>query len=400
MRMAKSSHDKGGASLQASRRPRLRAVAPLPDSEAGALGFRAFQPLLDRLPIAAAIATVADAGIQIVAENGRFSTLAQVRAWPRPIVITSDHPVIVGMRALLTDPDAVPPAGFDWRDGDSVGGRHFRIHIARLEMPPGAPPACLVSLVDRTVELESARSLRAELLHDSLTGLPNRIAFAEAVDELVARQGVDAHAVLLVDLARFSRVNESLGAMAGDEVIITVARRLISTLRAGDLLARVGGDEFGVLLRSRRSRRGCSRRRKRIQAVLASAVPALAVRDRARMRDRLRARRCGSCGDDPASGEELVRNAQFALKRAKSDRARSRSTAPARRRARASSSMSRPSCAARSSIGDAAARLSSRSSISAASRLVGFEALSRWHHPVRGAIDPVRVHPGRRGGRR
>src|SRR3546814_16465449 len=54
------------------------------------------------------------------------------------------------------------------------------------------------------------------------------------------------HAILLLDLARFSRINEHIGPLAGDELIITVARRLKSSLRGGDILARSGGDEFAI----------------------------------------------------------------------------------------------------------------------------------------------------------
>src|SRR6185369_15415635 len=84
---------------------------------------------------------------------------------------------------------------------------------------------------------------------DSLTGLPNRTAFVEAVDSAIGHQDHGKFAVLIVDLTRFSRVNESMGSLAGDELIITVARRLMSALRAGDTLSRLGGDEFGILLR-------------------------------------------------------------------------------------------------------------------------------------------------------
>src|SRR3546814_15322861 len=55
-------------------------------------------------------------------------------------------------------------------------------------------------------------------------------------------------AVLVVDLDRFSRVNACLGALAGDELLITVARRIKGALRVRDTLARIGGDEFGILM--------------------------------------------------------------------------------------------------------------------------------------------------------
>ena len=98
------------------------------------------------------------------------------------------------------------------------------------------------------------RALRAEMLRDSLTGLPNRLAFTDFIEKAGERSERDLdHAVLVVDMLRFSRINESMGGLAGDELLITFARRLISALRAGDQLARTGGNEFGVLVSLRSS---------------------------------------------------------------------------------------------------------------------------------------------------
>ena len=129
-------------------------------------------------------------------------------------------------------------------------------------------------MVDRTAEVETARSLRAEMLHDSLTGLPNRFAFGEAIEEAIEAGGADdSFAVLAVDLNRFSRINECVGALAGDELIITVARRLVSALRQGDMLARMAGDEFGVLMRAhRRPATTSSPPPARLQAALSTPI--------------------------------------------------------------------------------------------------------------------------------
>src|SRR3546814_13813618 len=93
------------------------------------------------------------------------------------------------------------------------------------------------------------RNLRRELVSDSLTGLPNRAGFEELVEMSVEGEELAEHAILLLDLARFSRINEHIGPLAGDELIITVARRLKSSLRGGDILARSGGDEFAIYSR-------------------------------------------------------------------------------------------------------------------------------------------------------
>jgi diguanylate cyclase (GGDEF)-like protein len=84
--------------------------------------------------------------------------------------------------------------------------------------------------------------------YDSLTGLPNRRAFVEAVQRSAAGPGPRMAAVAICDLDRFKAVNDALGHERGDELIQRIAERLTSLLRPGDLVARLGGDEFGILL--------------------------------------------------------------------------------------------------------------------------------------------------------
>jgi diguanylate cyclase (GGDEF)-like protein/PAS domain S-box-containing protein len=88
-------------------------------------------------------------------------------------------------------------------------------------------------------------------VHDPLTGLPNRALFLDRLERARARtlRG-DAHhfSVLFLDLDRFNIVNDSLGHVAGDQLLVQVARRLEAALRAGDTVARIGGDEFAILL--------------------------------------------------------------------------------------------------------------------------------------------------------
>jgi diguanylate cyclase (GGDEF)-like protein/PAS domain S-box-containing protein len=92
--------------------------------------------------------------------------------------------------------------------------------------------------------------LRQLAFHDPLTGLANRTLFADRVGHAVAqsRRTGTRIAVLYCDLDDFKTINDSLGHDAGDELLLTVARRLRGCLRAGDTPARLGGDEFAVLL--------------------------------------------------------------------------------------------------------------------------------------------------------
>jgi diguanylate cyclase (GGDEF)-like protein/PAS domain S-box-containing protein len=86
--------------------------------------------------------------------------------------------------------------------------------------------------------------------HDALTGLPNRMSLMLQLEHMIAdaRRNDSQLALLFIDLDHFKRVNDSLGHLAGDTLLQTIARRITESLRTTDLVARFGGDEFIVLL--------------------------------------------------------------------------------------------------------------------------------------------------------
>ena len=89
-----------------------------------------------------------------------------------------------------------------------------------------------------------------QLYHDVLTSLPNRTLFRDRLDIAIsqAKRNERVLAVMFLDLDGFKNINDSLGHMMGDELLQAVAQRLLQSLRKGDTLARVGGDEFNLLL--------------------------------------------------------------------------------------------------------------------------------------------------------
>ncbi|MBP0006492.1 MAG: EAL domain-containing protein [Cyanobacteria bacterium SBC] len=113
--------------------------------------------------------------------------------------------------------------------------------------------------------------LRYDALHDALTGLPNRTLFVDRLDQAIRhakRRTNYLFAVLFIDLDRFKIVNESVGHIAGDRLLVEVARRLENCLRTSDTVARLGGDEFSILLDDLDSPEEATRVARRIQKTL------------------------------------------------------------------------------------------------------------------------------------
>ncbi len=200
---------------------------------------------------------VTDLGGRMTACNRRF-----VEIWGLPTVLLQrddDVAVQAWLERTVTDPagyarrlqtlEATPKATSSDRLTLKTGQVVER--VSRPLLMRGRPRGRVWSFRDLTASVVAEARID-ELSHkDALTGLPNRSALVEAVGAATktARRDGHAYAFLMVDLDRFRQINDSLGHDVGDRVLQTVAHRIQACLRADDLLARLGSDQFAVLVR-------------------------------------------------------------------------------------------------------------------------------------------------------
>ncbi|PDV96680.1 bifunctional diguanylate cyclase/phosphodiesterase [Candidatus Chloroploca asiatica] len=131
------------------------------------------------------------------------------------------------------------------------------------------------SQTDISIRKQTEEQVRYELLHDPLTGLPNRTYFVQAIEQMLGHLDLASGrqaAVLFLDLDRFKVINDSLGHAAGDEVLRMVAQRLSNSRRFSDVVARISGDEFALLLPEMRSFESATRVAERIQDTLSQPM--------------------------------------------------------------------------------------------------------------------------------
>lgn len=271
----------------------------------------------------------------------------------------------------------------DWQTGAAVERRHYRLTLSRL--PHRADRACVVSFVDQTAEVRTEETLRREMSTDSLTGLPNRGGFTDALEASIA-QGNAHWAVLMIDLDRFSRFNACLGSLTGDELLITVARRIKGALRSRDTLARTGGDEFGVLLTIDAGREEADQVARRIRDALATPFRLSEYELRV------------SCAIGIAFGdagvtdaEDVIRHAQVAMKKSKATKNAESYQTRALDSARAEFAME---TALRRAIESEQLNLVYQPICDLGTgRVSGFEALARWTDEQGARHEPGRFIP-------
>jgi len=233
--------------------------------------------------------------------------------------------------------------------------------------------------------------LEHQAFHDPVTQLPNRALLNERVRHALARARREdtTLAVIFLDLDDFKTINDSLGHVAGDQVLLEVAKRLATSIRVSDTAARFGGDEFAILLEDTTGPEEVADTAERIveqlmkplnvegKEIVVRASLGLSVLDH----------------QSPADADELIRNADAAMYIAKRD-------------GNGSYRIFEPTMHS-----DVVARLELRADLQRAlvsdefelyyqpvirlsdATAVGLEALVRWRHPERGLLDPTEFIP-------
>jgi c-di-GMP phosphodiesterase Gmr len=337
---------------------------------------------LASLPIAGAIFRIESDQVRHVVSNRKFDDLATgFKREPGLDMAT------LAERAFAMVDEGRETHFECWQSSDMVNRRELEISIARFGTDG---TMLLLSIVDRTAEAVSRINLRREMLSDSLTGFCNRTGFEEeietAIDTLVKSGSAKAYAIVLIDLARFSRVNESVGAMAGDELIITVARRLNSRIRSNEILCRLGGNEFALFVQLGDDGSDVGRIAKRLTDAFVDPCQLSNLEIQVECASAAAVGEVGS--DDPM---DTLRHAQIALKRAKLTKAfelyATGTVDTARRRFSMETDLRRAL-----QRGELELHYQPLVDLDTGS-LSGFEALARWQHPDLGAISPVDFIP-------
>jgi diguanylate cyclase (GGDEF)-like protein/PAS domain S-box-containing protein len=231
------------------------------------------------------------------------------------------------------------------------------------------------------------RQLQHDALHDALTGLPNRSLFMDRLEHALSRarrRPDEIFAVLFLDLDRFKVVNDSLGHLLGDRLLVEFARRMERCVRPGDTVSRLGGDEFTILLEDLRDLDEASQVAERIQSELGHPFNIAG-------QDVYTSVSIGiALGDsDYLRAEQLLRDADTAMYRAKAT-GKARFEVFHKAMHADVLTLLHLETDLRRAVDRAEFTLDYQPIIDLDSnRLVGFEALIRWHHPQRGRIGPA-----------
>jgi diguanylate cyclase (GGDEF)-like protein/PAS domain S-box-containing protein len=262
--------------------------------------------------------------------------------------------------------------------------RVLRLSVSSLHDDAGAVGS-LAMIADVTEARRLEDQLRHRALHDDLTGLANRSLLTDRLEQTfgrLERRGSDSVAVLFADLDQFKLVNDSWGHAAGDELLVSVATRLLAALRPGDSVARFGGDEFVVVCEDTDEQTA--------RDLAAQLLAALAAPFEIRGQRLYVGASIGIAVSPPHPASELLRFADAAMYDAKTG---------GRGRIHVFDSALAEESTDRLGLSNDLREALSRDQLVlhyqpivelATGRVLGVEALARWQHSTRGPVSPAR----------
>jgi diguanylate cyclase (GGDEF)-like protein/PAS domain S-box-containing protein len=245
--------------------------------------------------------------------------------------------------------------------------------------------------IDVTGWRQTEEKLAHDALHDTLTGLPNRVLLMERLRhavQLAQRSSDYLFSVLFIDLDRFKVINDSLGHMLGDQLLVSIAHRLSTCLRPSDTIARLGGDEFVILLEDVKDNAGVIAVADRIQQEL--SIPFNLERHEVFTAASIGIAFSTTGYDHP---EDLLRDADIAMYQAKAQgRGRYEIFHPGMHTCAVA--LLQLETDLRRALDRQELKLHYQPIISLRTQqIVGFEALLRWQHPQRGMVPPAKFVP-------
>lgn len=255
----------------------------------------------------------------------------------------------------------------------------------------GTPYRIAGSLSDISERKVAEQKLQYDAMHDTLTGLQNRAMLMKRLSRSLARRKYGKEyefAILFLDLDRFKIINDSLGHLIGDQLLISVAEKLSDLIRPSDMVARLGGDEFVILLDNLANRKQVSTIANRILRSLAQ--PFSLNQHEVYTSTSIGIAFCNSTYEQP---EFLLRDADIAMYRAKS-KGKARYEIFNLEMHNHALSLLQLENDLRRAIQNNELILHYQPIVSLSNgHMIGFEALARWQHPQRGFIPPLEFIP-------